>query len=80
MCDLEAIGAPSIFRLLCSAAALARILPTLLLSWLTILLLSGFSFRERVFFRKTKKSTETLSFLVKKEGNDVTTVDDVGWV
>ena len=28
MCDLEAIGAPSIFKLMRSAAALARVCPT----------------------------------------------------
>ena len=33
MCDLEAIGAPSIFKLIRSAAALARMLSTLDLSW-----------------------------------------------
>ena len=33
MCDLEAIGAPSMFRLIRSAAALARMLPTFDLSF-----------------------------------------------
>ena len=32
MCDLEAIGAPSIFSVMRSAEALARMLPTLDLS------------------------------------------------
>ena len=32
MCDLESIGAPSIFKLIHSVAALARILPILELS------------------------------------------------
>ena len=32
MCDVEAIGVPSIFKLIRSAAALARMLPTLDLS------------------------------------------------
>ncbi len=32
MCDLEAIGAPSMLRLIRSAETLARMLPTLLLS------------------------------------------------